>query len=54
MHAYWRVAGFLKPQHLSDQLPGKLCETGGALIAEGSRAGRVATSVRSPALNSKV
>ncbi|PWJ80617.1 replicative DNA helicase [Pseudaminobacter salicylatoxidans] len=36
--AYWRVAGFLKPQHFSDKLHGKLYETLGTLIAEGRAA----------------
>jgi replicative DNA helicase len=33
--AYWRVAGFLKPQHFTDKLHGTLFETMGAMIAEG-------------------
>jgi len=52
--ANWRAAGVLKPQHFSDQLHGKLYRTVGALIAERSRADRVASSVGSPVLNSKV
>lgn len=31
---YWRVAGFLKPQHFSDKLHGTLYETMGAMIVE--------------------
>ncbi|PSJ60770.1 DnaB-like helicase C-terminal domain-containing protein [Pseudaminobacter soli (ex Li et al. 2025)] len=36
--AYWRVAGFLKPQHFHEQLHGQLYETIGTLIAEGRAA----------------
>jgi replicative DNA helicase len=31
---YWRVAGFLKPQHFADKLHGTLYETMGAMIVE--------------------
>ncbi|MGX9120308.1 DnaB-like helicase C-terminal domain-containing protein [Mesorhizobium sp. BHbsci] len=33
--AYWRVAGFLKPQHFAEKIHGDLFETMGAMIAEG-------------------
>ncbi|PYE89612.1 DnaB-like helicase C-terminal domain-containing protein [Phyllobacterium leguminum] len=33
--AYWRVAGFLKPQHFSDPLHTLIYETAGTMIAEG-------------------
>lgn len=33
--AYWRVAGFLKPGHFSEQLHGSLYEVMGTMIAEG-------------------
>lgn len=33
--AYWRVAGFLKPNHFADKLHGALYETMGTMIAEG-------------------
>ncbi|RWP59073.1 DnaB-like helicase C-terminal domain-containing protein [Mesorhizobium sp.] len=33
--AYWRVAGFLKPNHFADKLHGALYETIGTMIAEG-------------------
>lgn len=32
---YWRVAGFLKPNHFSEQLHGSLYEVMGTMIAEG-------------------
>ncbi|WP_287199932.1 DnaB-like helicase C-terminal domain-containing protein, partial [Mesorhizobium sp.] len=33
--AYWRVAGFLKPQHFAEKIHGDLFETMGSMIAEG-------------------
>src|SRR5688572_22984966 len=33
--AYWRVAGFLKPNHFSEKLHGDLYEVMGTMIAEG-------------------
>ncbi|TPN64935.1 DnaB-like helicase N-terminal domain-containing protein, partial [Mesorhizobium sp. B1-1-5] len=33
--AYWRVAGFLKPQHFHERLHGTLYEVMGTMIAEG-------------------
>lgn len=33
--AYWRVAGFLKPQHFTETIHARLYETMGAMISEG-------------------
>lgn len=47
--AYWRVAGFLKPQHFSDKVHSTLFETVGAMIAEGRPANPITVKPYLPA-----
>ncbi|MER8370413.1 hypothetical protein [Mesorhizobium sp. M1378] len=43
-HAYWRVAGFLKPNHFADKLHGAPYEIVGTTIAGAGRSTRSRSS----------
>lgn len=47
--AYWRVAGFLKPQHFAENIHGQLYEIMGTMIAEGRGANPITIKPYIPA-----
>lgn len=47
--AYWRVAGFLKPMHFTEDLHQRIYETAGTMIAQGRSANPVTIKTYLPA-----